>query len=133
MVRQKNMNPLVKHSLSLAVTTMIAGLLFALKGVGLEIGAGRVPWIAGSILFSTLWALVLGIVIFAPVATTTVYLVENKYDFRWFLEPFVLLGILALFTLPIGLLIFRGRFDIALFATLSLYLPTLIYFGILRA
>ncbi|WAC18787.1 hypothetical protein OVA24_16275 [Luteolibacter sp. SL250] len=127
------MKSLLKHFLSLVITVLIVGPIFALEGVGREIGAGRVPWISGSILLSTLWALFLCIAIFAPVAATTVYLVEHKFDFRWFWEPLVLLGVLAVVTIPIVLLFFRGDLQLSLLATLSFYFPTLIYFGILRA
>lgn len=127
------MKSLLKHFLSLVITVLIVGPIFALEGLGRGLDAGRVPWISGSILLSTLWALFLCIAIFAPVAATTVYLVEHKFDLRWFWEPLVLLGVLAVVTVPIVLLFFRGNLELSLLATLSFYFPTLIYFGILRA
>lgn len=126
------MNPLLKHSLSFAITTMIAGPLFALEGVIQAIGAGGVPWISGSILLSILWAAFLCVTVFAPVAATTVYLVEHKFDFKWYWEPFVLLGVLTLFTVTVGMIFFRGNIGLSLLATLSFYFPTLIHFGVLR-
>lgn len=129
----KIMNPILKHSIAVVITTMVAGPLFALDGVGRELVAGRIPWISGSILISTLWALFLSVVIFSPVATTTIYLIQNRLNLKWFFEPIVLLGILAVVTIPIGWLLFGANFQLSLMATFSFFFPTLLYFGILRA
>lgn len=127
------MSPLLKHSISLVITVVIVGPMFALEGAERELGAGRIPWITGSVLMSTLWALLLAIVIFSPVATTTVYLIQNRFNLKWFFEPLLLLGVLALLTVPFSLLLFRVDFQLSLLMTLSFYFPTLVYFGVLRA
>lgn len=127
------MNLVIKQTLALSISVAISAPLFALGGLVTEMAEGRIPWIAGSLFLSALWALFLGLVIFAPVATVSCYLIEHRISVRWFAEPFVVFGVLCLITIPLGLSLVGWHPTAILFLTASLFIPTLIYYLLLRA
>ena len=127
------MKLLLKHLAAFAVILLIFAPIWAGLGVARGLAVGTIPWITGSMLLSALWTLFLSVAIFSPAATTASYVVRHELNIRWFLEPLVVLGTLAVLALPLSILLLRGNFDLSLLATASLYFPTLIYYLVLRA
>jgi len=127
------MNPLVKQSLALSISVVVSTPLFALNGVSKELAQGHIPWIAGSLFLSAIWAVFLGLSIFAPVAAVSNYLIQNKLSVKWFAEPFVVLGILCIITIPLCLACVGWNPIPVAVLTTSLFFPTLVYYLLLRA
>ena len=127
------MKPVLKHLIALSISVVIAAPIFAANGAYAEFAAGRIPWIAGSIFMSAIWSVFLSIVVSAPVAPISVYLVEHRLRVKWPLEPLILFGVTTVYCGPIALFAFGGSLPLAVATVLSLYFPALIYFLILRA
>jgi len=123
----------VKHLAAFSVVLLVFAPMWAGLGAARMLVEGRIPWISGSMLLSALWTMFLSVVVFSPVATTASYLVRHKLNVRWFIEPLVVLGTLAVPVLPLSLLLLPGDFNLSLIAVISLYVPTLIYYLVLRA
>jgi len=127
------MKILLKHLIALLISMIIAAPIFTLNGVYSNFAEGRIPWMAGSIFISAIWAVFLAILVSAPVATISIYIVENRSWVRWPLEPLIVLGVLACYCGSVALLVFGGNVSLAAAVVLSLYFPSLIYFLLLRA
>lgn len=127
------MKTLLKHLIALSISVVIGAPIFAVNGAYAEFAAGRIPWMAGSIFMSAVWSVFLSILVSAPVATISVYIVEHRIWVKWPLEPLILLGVTAAYCGPVALFAFGGSLPLAVTVVLSLYFPALIYFLILRA
>jgi hypothetical protein len=127
------MHKLVKQTLALSISVLVSTPIFALNGVGSELAAGRIPWIAGSLFLSGIWAVFLGLLVFAPVATVSNYLIQNKLNVKWFSEPLVILGVLSLVVIPLCLTLVGWNPLPMVVLTASLFFPTLVYYYLLRA
>ena len=127
------MKILLKHLVASSLSVVIAAPIFAVNGVYGEFAAGRIPWITGSIFVAALWSVFLSILVSAPVATISVYIIEYKVWVKWPLDPLILLGVTTIYGGPILLFAFGGSLPLAVAGVLSLYFPALIYFLLLRA
>jgi hypothetical protein len=127
------MKIILKHLIALSISVVITAPIFAVNGTYSEFAVGRIPWIAGSIFISAIWSVFLSILVSAPVATISVYMVEHRLLVKWPLEPLILLGVTAAYCGPFALFAFGGSLPLTVMVVLSLYFPALIYFLILRA
>lgn len=133
------MNPIWKQIIAYFISVIVAAPIFTIRIALNGMESGAMPWMAGSLFLSLIWAAFLMLVIAAPVATITRYMVEHRMSIAWQWEPLVLLGVMVGFTLPLWLyFFFAGNSPpvVALVAgvvLLSLYFPTLVFYSLLRA
>lgn len=127
------MKVLTKHLIALLISTMIAAPIFALNGIYGESAAGRIPWLAGSVFISAMWAMFMAVLVSAPVATISIYIIEHRFWVKWPMEPLIVFGVLSAFCGPVCLYAFGWSLPMATAVVVSLYFPCLIYFLLLRA
>ncbi len=126
------MQTLLKHLMALVISILITTPIYALNGSYSMMISGRIPWIAGSFFVSALWSVFLTLMIVAPVASISLYLIEHRFYLKWFFEPLVLLAVLVLYFCPVFLFWHPGWVVLPALAV-SLYFPSLIYYGLQRA
>ncbi len=114
-------------------TILMVAPAYAATDMAADLSGGRIPWMAGSLLSAAAWTAMLTLLIFGPVATVSNYLIHNKLFVSWFVEPLVVLVVLCIPAIPIGMMMSGPSPASFLISLASLYLPTLIYYLLLRA
>lgn len=124
---------LFKHFAGFTASTLLLSVVSGLDGIGHALASSRIPLIGASFALSGAIAILLGLIILAPVASIASYLTEQRLSVHWSMEPLLLLGVLLGYaTIPL-LLISRGHLIITAILLVSLYLPALTYYLVLRA
>lgn len=124
---------LLKHFAGFTASTLLLSLVSGLDGIGHAIASSQIPLVGASFALSGVIAILLGLTILAPVASIASYLTEQRLSVHWALEPLVLVGVLLGYaTLPL-LLACRGHVVVTALLLISLLLPALTYYMVLRA
>lgn len=124
---------LLKHFAGFSASTLLLSVVTGLDGIGHALASGQVPLIGASFALSGVIAILLGLTILAPVASIASYLANQRLSVHWSLEPQVVLGVLVGYaTIPL-LLICRGQLMVTTILLISLFLPALTYYLVLRA
>lgn len=124
---------LLKHIAGFTASTLLLSVVTGLDGIGHALASSQVPLIGASFALSGVIAILFGLTILAPVASIASYLAEQRFSVHWSLEPLLLLGVLLGYaTIPL-LLISRGHLVVTAILLVSLFLPALTYYLVLRA
>lgn len=121
---------LLKHFAAFSASTLLLSVVTGLDGIDHALASSQVPLIGASFALSGVIAILFGLTILAPVASIASYLAEQRLSVHWSL---VLLGVLVGYaTVPL-LLISRGHLMVTAILLVSLSLPALTYYLVLRA
>lgn len=124
---------LLKHFAGFTSSTLLLSVVSGLDGIGHALASSQIPLVGASFALSGVIAILLGLTVLAPVASIASYLTEQRLSVHWALEPLVLLGVLLGYaTLPL-LLVSRGQVVVTTLLLISLLLPALTYYLVLRA
>ena len=124
---------LLKHFAGFSASTLLLSVVTGLDGIGHALASGQVPLIGASFALSGVIAILLGLTILAPVASIASYLANQRLSVHWSLEPLVVLGVLVGYATIALLLICRGQLMVTTILLISLFLPALTYYLVLRA
>ncbi|BCU75533.1 hypothetical protein [Luteolibacter sp. LG18] len=128
------MKRLTLHILAIFLCSVVfAPIWVAGRNVWVFVGDPQSPMLDVSLFVAGLLMLLFSVTVLAPVASISVYLNEHRFDFPVWLEPAVVIGILAVYLAPVAWLVGRSWLPAYLGLLLFLVLPVLLYWAMLRA
>lgn len=128
------MKKLTLHVLAIFFCSVVfAPIWVAGRNVWGVTGDAQSPLLDISLFLAGLLMLLFSATVLAPVASISVYLNEHRFDLSLWLEPVVVMGVLAVYLAPVAFLLGRLWLPAYLGLMLLLTLPALLYWAILRA